>query len=533
MKLFPILCVCLVVASSAIGAEKLIDDPKLRGNLDLTGLRSATGRFPLVAVPLLDPNLHVASAVDARLAGLTASDTTKKLFSTYNPGTDSYVLNSSCWAGAVDTTCISVSPALLPCTLISQDIVAGPNHAGIPSPIKFRGSDGVIYTRTVTATLQVGSTDILLGKIAALPAAVRPARILPTGYASALTLVGLPVLKLDQERKALVGEVQSVGSLIQLLAVPADAQRAAFSEGWIVNDSGSGFFLVVDDSLAMLGAAWHGLGTDDGPNYPLNLAAIQSTCTTLGGTAPQLTPLPSVIQKLPIGSLVPPPTLTAVAGSVPKLDGAGRLPAAVMPTGLVYEGSLGGNGAADSGKVAVFGADGRLKSTRVVIGSFTETTSSTFWGNIFEDAVVSVMNRSPGGGIGIQGDVPLGDINSAGVFGSAIAGNGVVGTSDSGTGVNALSVSGVPLSANTSSITSDIQVLSSPGKQLTVKNNGSLDWSDAQATADTRTELEVPRLVTKATTGNPTATEPTFVINTFDNTLKIWAEGAWRTLATW
>ena len=38
---------------------------------------------------------------------------------------------------------------------------------------------------------------------------------------------------------------------------------------------------------------------------------------------------------------------------------------------------------------------------------------------------------------------------------------------------------------------------------------------------------------TKTTTGDPTGAEGMLVINTFDNTLKVYAEGAWRTIATW
>lgn len=45
--------------------------------------------------------------------------------------------------------------------------------------------------------------------------------------------------------------------------------------------------------------------------------------------------------------------------------------------------------------------------------------------------------------------------------------------------------------------------------------------------------LYLPFLI-KATTGNPaTPAVPQVVINTFDNTVKIYADAGWRTLATW
>ena len=39
-------------------------------------------------------------------------------------------------------------------------------------------------------------------------------------------------------------------------------------------------------------------------------------------------------------------------------------------------------------------------------------------------------------------------------------------------------------------------------------------------------------ITTKITTGDPTGREGLMVINTFDNTFKIYADGAWRTLTT-
>ena len=40
-------------------------------------------------------------------------------------------------------------------------------------------------------------------------------------------------------------------------------------------------------------------------------------------------------------------------------------------------------------------------------------------------------------------------------------------------------------------------------------------------------------ILTKTTTGDPTGAEGLFCINTQDNTFKIYAEGAWRSLTTW
>jgi len=43
----------------------------------------------------------------------------------------------------------------------------------------------------------------------------------------------------------------------------------------------------------------------------------------------------------------------------------------------------------------------------------------------------------------------------------------------------------------------------------------------------------IPTVITKTDTGDPTGAEGILSINTFDNNVKIFADGAWRTLATW
>lgn len=40
-------------------------------------------------------------------------------------------------------------------------------------------------------------------------------------------------------------------------------------------------------------------------------------------------------------------------------------------------------------------------------------------------------------------------------------------------------------------------------------------------------------ITTKTDTGDPTGREGLIVINTFDNSVKIYADAGWRTLATW
>ncbi|WP_193214927.1 hypothetical protein [Luteolibacter marinus] len=83
------------------------------------------------------------------------------------------------------------------------------------------------------------------------------------------------------------------------------------------------------------------------------------------------------------------------------------------------------------------------------------------------------------------------------------------------------------------------------GSTASAGNRGLMQYLGGTGTQADRIELKgydgssysrftLPGLVTKTTTGNPTGFyEGMQVINTFDNTFKIYLEGAWRTVTTW
>jgi hypothetical protein len=69
----------------------------------------------------------------------------------------------------------------------------------------------------------------------------------------------------------------------------------------------------------------------------------------------------------------------------------------------------------------------------------------------------------------------------------------------------------------------------------TTAETGAIEY-DGTSLSFTRTGTvreTVPTVVTKTDTGDGTGAEGLFQINTFDNTFKVYADGAWRSLATW
>jgi len=73
------------------------------------------------------------------------------------------------------------------------------------------------------------------------------------------------------------------------------------------------------------------------------------------------------------------------------------------------------------------------------------------------------------------------------------------------------------------------------GTNLTTAEAGAMEYNGTNLffTRTGTTRETVNTTVTKTDTGDGTGAEGLFQINTFDNTFKVYAEGAWRTLATW
>lgn len=86
-----------------------------------------------------------------------------------------------------------------------------------------------------------------------IPETVSSAKILPAGYAQKLPLVrGLPILSFDQEEKALVNEVSSIGASVLISRPPEESQRSLFSERIVEFDSSNPNFLIIGDAPVLL-----------------------------------------------------------------------------------------------------------------------------------------------------------------------------------------------------------------------------------------------------------------------------------------
>jgi hypothetical protein len=268
---------------------------------------------------------HAATnPIDAALTA-DAGALDNALFDTLNWATHSYVRNASSWAyaatgGSAPWTGLAVwetgktSTATggaqgIQGTLISPDVIAFCHHNqhAIGAQFKWLGSDGVIYTRTLSAKARIGNGDGMVGKLdSALPAEVVPLKILPIAWSQRFIFGGTRGLQIPAIAvgRNLVASVHDTFSIFEGGFYPDGgaqynpshiAIRRPYYRDMIDGDSGSPTVWVVGTQLVLI-SVWHGPWT--GANYvegPLLTAAV----TAVGGTQPSVINLTSYPSAIP------------------------------------------------------------------------------------------------------------------------------------------------------------------------------------------------------------------------------------------
>lgn len=239
---------------------------------------------------------EVSDAVDNRITGLNPS-VSKSIFSTQNHNTPSYIRNTNCWANNLDLT--SISP---------WNSTEGGNRAGVlisprhiifaahyqinnGSTIRFIDNNNNIVTRTMVNKLTHPEyrpyyPDITIGLLDSdVPSTISFVKILPQNWSNYLpslsSIYRVPCLVLDQEEKALVGELHVLGTAASFLT-PINSSRLSFFESIVLGDSGNPAFLIIDDELVII-TVWTYGGAGAGTSILYHKDAINTMMATLGG----------------------------------------------------------------------------------------------------------------------------------------------------------------------------------------------------------------------------------------------------------
>lgn len=468
---------------------------------DGTGLTSLS----TIAVPQLNAEANAYQAVDNKIAGLTANSTTLKVFSTeVDTGTPSYVRSTTLWAynSLLDMSGISPynseSAGQKAGVLLTPNIIWMANHFLInpTHTIRFVSPSGAYYDRTIVSAVQIGGSDIEIGKLdSPLPSDIQPVKLLPADYASHINIIGLPVAYTDQHENLFVGDISSLslgGSGAPnsvFIESPGESQRLIFYTQWMGGDSGDPAFLIYNNQVVVIGL---GHFPDQAEFITPNLSGVQAAITSLGGTgALSFVTFPTAgqvvkysdIASFPTNRFVPAGGTTGqvlVKNSNADNDVSFGSPGVSTPWTLVSGkpfslATIGGNGSADAGQALLFDTNGAIRA---------RTSSGT----------------SSGGAInGFSSVAP-----AAGIFGGGTGTDGVLGSSDSIGGVVGVSTSGAcfraDLPASGTAHFFDARQLGGLGGTVLfdILPSGALSWPSGSGASLTRTNLGLGTMATQA-----------------------------------
>jgi hypothetical protein len=168
----------------------------------------------------------------------------------------------------------------------------------IDDTIKWIAADGTIVTRTIVDSQENISSEISTDSFRVfyldsdLPSTINRCPLM-----AEMTAVGTPVVRLDLERHASIGEVSSTGSQLGLRE-PLDETRDLYYEALISGDSGSPMFFLVGTQLIYATSAVFG-GGGSGPNVADRLSAVLDACRDLDAANDQTGYTPTIYPSPP------------------------------------------------------------------------------------------------------------------------------------------------------------------------------------------------------------------------------------------
>jgi hypothetical protein len=228
--------------------------------------------------------------IDSAISGLTANDSTKLIFSTMQPNgiccngdssTDPvnpvFIRSTTFWAKNIDTSPISVwnngGGYAEPLnaggfggvgTLISPRHILLANHFQIKVGKKliFVAMDNTCYIRTLSNSLQVGSSDIRIGLLDSdLPANVSFCKIASQTLSNQPTLENkFPTLSTNVSKKAIVEEGYIQNNNLLVFGVSSNSQRASFFETSGAGNSANPICFVYENKLIIIGYRYTSTG---------------------------------------------------------------------------------------------------------------------------------------------------------------------------------------------------------------------------------------------------------------------------------
>lgn len=211
----------LLVSPSLTRRINLVSQPTLPGE---EGYSETVASHAYIAGSI---KAHVNSNFTAMVSGHDGSESDLAIFSTKNDSTTNYVRNATGWMAGLDITCVPAwrtSSAKFMGVAITHRHILLASHTtfniGVGTTFRFVDNSNNVYERTATAGYYPGDDAYVVRLDSNLPAAITPARFLPSdwedyipytrGFTNYLNdarwIENYPLVLTDQYRRATIGE---------------------------------------------------------------------------------------------------------------------------------------------------------------------------------------------------------------------------------------------------------------------------------------------------------------------------------------
>lgn len=231
--------------------------------------------------------------IDKRIWGLTATTGNKRIFSSINHTTATYVRNTGCWAYGIDLTPISVWNSQggnqRGGILISPRHVLMAAHFPITGTLRWVTNDNQVVSGSTSGHASINGTDLRIAVLSGDVTGVSYAKVFSNEFTGYFNTSGIPVLFTDQEENALVGETfTSFNSNINI-DQGSNVYRSGFYESPVGGDSGDPICSIIGNELVTLSTFFT---SNSGPSISYYYTGANSAINSLGNSnGYQLTPV--------------------------------------------------------------------------------------------------------------------------------------------------------------------------------------------------------------------------------------------------
>ena len=287
-------------------AGVLASVPLLTKRIDVNVYRSG-GNLTRTFVSRVEGSLasYLETVRADRTEGVTPNTTTRNIYLTRNYAAQTCTLNPDCVLADVDMSAYSILNSWDQTngkhggTLVSLRHMIVANHypVGVGHTVPFASHTGTVVARNVTASTQVGTTDVRVCLLDSdVPSSITFAKVLPDDWAARLPTSKIPCFFSNQFKQVFVGYVTLSSGYWSISSYQNGTQTL---EPWYTNvidgDSGSPAFFIINNEMVLIGPT-HYYGPAGSSTASIN-ADVNAVMTSLGGgyqlTVTDLTSYPS------------------------------------------------------------------------------------------------------------------------------------------------------------------------------------------------------------------------------------------------